>query len=166
MLPSKFTGGDVHVSHAASTKILDSATLFSSAVLAWYTGVTYEMAPITSGYCLALIYSLAHASESGDPRPEVPQLTRGLKALCYTLQNWHQGTYKRHSKIAVRLLKHKYSQADLQLGERILKAGDAFLVANAKSVAEQLGYMVILANMTYLEHGVAEFDQYYTEDKA
>lgn len=166
MLPSKFTGGDVHVSHATSSKILDSATLFSSAVFAWYTGVTYEMFPITSGYCLALIYSLTHAPESSDPRPEAPTLTRGLKALHHTLQGWHHGTYKRHSKIAVRLLKHKYSQADLRLGERVLKAEDAFCVANVKFVAEQLGYMVILANMTYLAHGVAEFGQYYTEDEA
>lgn len=166
VLPSQHTGGDVQVSHDTSTKVLDSSSLSPTSVLAWYTGVTYEMSPITSGCRLALTYSIISASEAGDPQPEAPELADDLKELRSTLQSWHQGTYTRHSKIAVCLLKHKYTPADLELGEHALKVEDAFRVANVKSVAEQLGYMTALANLTCHEYGIGEFPDDYNPKRA
>lgn len=158
VLPSQHVGGKVHVSRAISTRLLDSASLFSTVAFAWYTGVTYEMLPITSGYRLALTYSLTDTSEIGTPRPAAPELARDLEDLRCALQDWYQNTNARKSQIKACLLKHKYTPEDLLLGECALKAPDAFRVANVRSVAEQLGYMVILANLTYHEAGIGETD--------
>lgn len=164
VLPSQHVGGTIHVSHATSTRLLDSASLFSMVAFGWYTGVTYEMLPITSGYRLALTYSLTYTSEIGTPQPVVPKLARNLEDLHCALQQWHQNAPARKSQIKACLLKHKYTPEDLQLGECALKAPDACRAANVRSVAEQLGYMVILANLTYHEAGIGETDPYDSDD--
>ncbi|KAG6805401.1 hypothetical protein H0H93_004866, partial [Arthromyces matolae] len=62
VLPSLYTGGEVHVSHSSTTKVLDFAShsLLSTALLAWYTDVVHEVKPLKSGYRLALSYNLIH----------------------------------------------------------------------------------------------------------
>lgn len=65
VLLSSYSGGQVHVSHSASSHLYDLAPSSASAtsVLAWYTDVIHEVKPITSGYCLALSYNLIHTSQ-------------------------------------------------------------------------------------------------------
>jgi hypothetical protein len=55
ILPSAYTGGQVHVSHSNQKQTFDfsSTSLSSTAVLAWYTDVKHEVKPVTSGYRLA-----------------------------------------------------------------------------------------------------------------
>lgn len=56
ILPSMYTGGEVHVSHSSSYEVFDFAaqSLLSTVALAWYTDVFHEVKPVTSGYRLAL----------------------------------------------------------------------------------------------------------------
>lgn len=50
LLPSAYTGGQVVVSHASSTKTIDFSqnSLLSTALLAWYTDVKHEVKPVKS----------------------------------------------------------------------------------------------------------------------
>jgi hypothetical protein len=45
VLPSEFTGGDTHVSHAGETKVFDSigVSLVKTTVLAWYREVMHKI---------------------------------------------------------------------------------------------------------------------------
>jgi len=52
VLPSQFTGGSAHLEHGGIASILDcsSTSLTKTTVLSWYTDVSHEIKPITSGY--------------------------------------------------------------------------------------------------------------------
>ena len=159
LLPSPYTGGQVHVSHASSTEILDMAptSFLSTSVLAWYTDVKHEVRPITSGYRLALSYNLIHRS-SGVPKPSLPDMHVALRHLCRVLQKWHKGAYTidADSNVVAYLLKHEYSAANLESGAQALKGEDAHKIANLRIVAEELGYMVCLASLSYNVMGAAD----------
>ncbi|KAF7292539.1 Protein kinase domain-containing protein [Mycena kentingensis (nom. inval.)] len=59
VLPSEFTGGDVHTSHSGVNAVFNSSdnSLTRTTALSWYTDVFHEVKPITSGYRLALCSS-------------------------------------------------------------------------------------------------------------
>jgi hypothetical protein len=159
LLPSPYSGGQVHVSHASSTKILDMAptSLLSTSILAWYTDVRHEVKPITSGYRLALSYNLIHSSR-GVPKPSLPDMNTALARLRHVLRKWRKGTYEFDADrdIIASLLKHEYSEANLACGAKTLKGEDAHKIANLRIVAEELGYMVCLAKLSYNVTGVAD----------
>jgi hypothetical protein len=166
LLPSPYSGGQVHVSHASSTKILDMAptSLLSTSVLAWYTDVRHEVKPITSGYRLALSYNLIHTSR-GVPKPSLPDMNTALKYLRHVLCKWRKGAYEIDADrdIIAYLLKHEYSEANLAFGAKTLKGEDAHKIANLRIVAEELGYMVCLAKLSYHVTGVADDDFGYRD---
>ncbi|KAF5383237.1 hypothetical protein D9615_004868 [Tricholomella constricta] len=165
VLPSLYTGGEVHVSHSSSTKVIELApnSLLYTSVLAWYTDVRHEVKPITSGYRLALSYNLIHAVP-GVPRPTLPDMNTAVNRLRHVLRKWHKEAYgneEMDDNLVAYLLEHEYSVANLQAGAKILKGADAHLVANLRDVAEDLGYMVCLANLEYHVHGCADDDYGY-----
>jgi hypothetical protein len=166
LLPSPYSGGQVHVSHASSTKILDMAatSLLSTSVLAWYTDVRHEVKPITSGYRLALSYNLIHISP-GVPKPSLPDMNTALTHLRHVLHKWRKGAYviEADRDVIAYLLKHEYSAANLAHGAKTLKGEDAHKVANLRIVAEELGFMVCLANLSYNVTGVADDDFGYRD---
>ncbi|KDQ57908.1 hypothetical protein JAAARDRAFT_685458 [Jaapia argillacea MUCL 33604] len=132
ILPSQYTGGQFHVSHAGSSKVFDFATksAFLASLLTWYTDVTYEAMPITSGYQLALPYNLIHAS-SGLP-PSLSDLHDAVSQLRHPLESWSyrfQHPQLRHGvpKYLVCLLDHEFSHANPR-GDA-LKGSDAHKVA-------------------------------------
>nr|POF13111.1 hypothetical protein CFP56_10259 [Quercus suber] len=61
-LPSKHEGGDVHFSHAGVTTVLNIASDsdYGCTSMAWFSDVTHEVKPITSGRRLLLTYNLRH----------------------------------------------------------------------------------------------------------
>ena len=166
LLPSPYSGGEVHVSHASSTKILDMAptSLLSTSVLAWYTDVRHEVKPITSGYRLALSYNLIHTSPKV-PKPSLPDMNTALTHLRHVLRKWRKGAYTIDADrdMVAYLLKHEYSAANLAFGAKTLKGEDAHKIANLRIVADELGFMVCLANLSYKVIGVADDDFGYRD---
>jgi hypothetical protein len=164
VLPSAYTGGQVCVSHASSTNVVDfaSSSAFSTSVLAWYTDVRHEVKPITTGYRFALSYNLVHTS-SGVPQPSLSDIDSAFSNLRHVLRKWHKGAYEANSEtdIIAYLLKHQYSASNLNKGFEALKGVDAHKVANLRLIAEELGYMICLANLLYIVSGVAENDPDY-----
>lgn len=162
VLPSPYTGGEVHLAHGSSTTVLDMApiSLLSTTILAWYTDVKHEVKPITSGYRLALSYNLIHTSP-GIPLPVLPDTSRALLQLRNVLRKWRKGAYDEEPNMVAYLLDHQYSAANLQLGEKALKGKDLHQITNLKPVADELGYMICLGLLSYHVTGDADEETGY-----
>ncbi|KDQ16692.1 hypothetical protein BOTBODRAFT_30614 [Botryobasidium botryosum FD-172 SS1] len=142
VLQSPFTGGAAHLSHAGLSTIVDFSTdsNLSTSVMAWYTDVTHEIKPITSGYRLALSYNLIHTTNA--LRPVLPSSDDAVVKLRRVLSSWQRSLDSAPKKI-IYLLKHKYSTANLK--GSALKGEDAHLVSLLESLADELGFHVGLA---------------------
>jgi hypothetical protein len=156
VLPSCHTGGQVHVSHANSTETFDLA-LYSpttTCALAWYTNVVHEAKPITSGYQLALTYNLIHTSP-GIPRPTLPTMHNAIGELRAVLRRWSEDLYPDCKlKVVAYLLAHRYSEVNLTMGA--LKGEDAHKISHLRPIAEELGYIIGLATLSFTKTGTAD----------
>lgn len=140
VLPCKFTGGTVRISHAGESVELTSwsSKITKTTTLAWYTGVTYEAEPITEGHCLTLSYRLRHIGSS--LRPALTHGTEFTKRIRPILKSYMQTNSDSKSgpeKIVCRL-NGKYKE-DLPLSLKALKGGDARLVKLIQSMASEVG---------------------------
>lgn len=152
VLPSAFEGGEVHVSHAGETKVLDVSpnSAFSTSVLAWYTDVMHEVKPVTSGYRLALSYNLIHTSPN-KPQPVLPTADSTQAALRQCLQKWKDDRFScttGDQPLIAYLLDHQYSTNDLDRGLKALKGKDANTLSQLLPIAKDLGFAVGIGNCT------------------
>src|SRR5258708_15257033 len=132
VLPSAYSGGQVIVSHASTTKTIDFSpnSLLSTAVLAWYTDVKHEVKPVTSGYRLALTYNLIHVASPGVAQPVLPQTCDSVDRLRRVLTKWREDKYTEVPEVPLLayLLDHEYSSLNLKDGFKALKRADAHLL--------------------------------------
>jgi hypothetical protein len=133
ILPSAYTGGQVVVSHASTSRTIDFSedSLHATSVLAWYTDVKHEVKAVTSGYRLALSYNLIHTAPPNVPRPTLPNTSASAEVLRHILRKWRADKYESESdqRLMAYLLDHEYSTHDLQQGGVSLKGADAQRVA-------------------------------------
>ncbi|KAJ7067764.1 hypothetical protein B0H15DRAFT_807440 [Mycena belliarum] len=89
ILPSTYTGGNVHLSYAgcAENYDLSATSSFSTSFVAWHHGVDCAITPIESGRRLALSYHLV-AGAGPDPAPRLPAMPGPLLALRRFLLKW------------------------------------------------------------------------------
>src|SRR6266576_6819091 len=115
LLPSQYTGGEVHLTHASKTQAIDfsASSVANTAVLAWYTGVLHEVKPVTSGDRLALSYNLIHTS-ARISLPMAPTYDGSCAKLRRVLHEWVKGNYQKPKErdYVAYLLKHQYSDLD------------------------------------------------------
>lgn len=145
-------------------------SLFSTALLAWYTDVKHEIKEVTSGYRLALVYNLIHVATPGVPQPGLPDMSNSQNLLRRVLEKWRDGMYKDkypefglpERKIAVYVLEHQYSLANLKEGAKSLKGVDAHKVAYIRPIAEDLGFSVGIASLKHRVTSPSSSD--YDED--
>lgn len=166
VLPSLYTGGDVHVSHGTNRKIFKGASInaYTTSMLAWYTDVMHEVKPIESGYRLALSFNLIHTSP-GIPRPTLPDMHSAIARLRHVLRKWSKNAYKADmdewaAEIVAYILDHPYSEVNLKMGA--LKGKDRHKISNIRGVAEEMGFAVCLAHLKYVESGLADHDGGYS----
>ncbi|KAK7036717.1 hypothetical protein VNI00_011382 [Paramarasmius palmivorus] len=152
VLPSKFTGGDAHLSHGNVQTVFNSSrnSLTTTTVLAWYTDVMHEIKPITSGYRLALAYNLVHTTTS--LRPALSDSSNAFRLIRHVLLSWKQQR-SGPSKI-IYVLHHKYSRANMS--SSALKGKDAHLLAIVDTIAKELGFYLGIANIEHNEKGYAD----------
>jgi hypothetical protein len=116
VLPSCYTGGQVHVSHAGLSKVFDLApdSLQQTFALSWYTDVVHEVKPITSGYRLALSYNLIHTSKVV-PRPTLPNMHTAVTRLRHVMHKWSKDAYPTmHKPMLAYIFSHQYSAINLE----------------------------------------------------
>ncbi|EAU82059.1 2OG-Fe(II) oxygenase [Coprinopsis cinerea okayama7 len=178
LLPSKYEGGEVIITHSGKTDIIDFPhdSQKGMAIMAWYTDVLHEIKPITSGYRVALSFNLIHTSPNvPTPTLKVPtQLTEDDKTakLQAVLEKWARDGFPKkeifhagkgyHRSAAnpppffAYILQHTYSQRDLAGGMSCLKGQDAHKIALLLSLANELGFKLAFANLDIKVRGLAD----------
>ncbi|TFK65134.1 hypothetical protein BDN72DRAFT_801494 [Pluteus cervinus] len=159
LLPSFYSGGEVQVSHAGKSKVLGfpPESMLHTNVLAWYTDVVHSVAPVQTGYRLALSYNLILSSANA-PKPQIPLTDEAMTKLRRVLRKWDTGRYPDDPQYLAYLLDYEYSAVELGRGVKGLKGSDAQIVANLYSVAQEMGYLVFMAKLTYSRIGEASGD--------
>jgi len=163
VLPSKFEGGEVHVSHGNNKDIFNISPFseFTTSALAWYADVTHEVKPVTSGYRLAISYNLVNTFP-GLPPPQLPDMHSAVSVVEKVFHKWYKGGYDGSgSDSIVYLLDHEYSGASLEF--TALKGKDAALISNIKGVAEKRGISLHIGHLECEMYGDA--DVYGPEDE-
>lgn len=154
VLPSYFTGGAAHLSFGDLSAVYDCSpkSQLETSVLAWYTDVTHEIKPITSGYRLALSYNLLHTTQS--LRPALAAHNSVTEKLMCVLLAWRDDKSGNTPEKLLYLLDHKYSEANLKASA--LKGADAQKVALLDVLARKHGFRMGLANAHCRLSGYAE----------
>lgn len=155
ILQSPYTGGEAHLAHGGLSTVIDHSknSLLATSVMAWYTDVTHEIKPITSGYRLALSYNLVHTTTT--LRPSIPGSHPAGQQLRNIFMSWKSQGYLGLQKI-IYLLDHRYSRANLK--GSALKGGDSHQIALLNVVAKECGFNVGLANIESHLSGSANDD--------
>lgn len=155
-LPSKHEGGQVHLSHSNKRHVFATSEFssFDLTALAWYSDVTHEIKPLSSGYRLVITYNLIQQPGSAPSAGAFIEQQTQLQTL---LQNW-ASTLQSKTRVIYRL-DHKYSQSSLSIQN--MKGRDAQLVRCLKQACQETGFYVLLAIMTRTESCV---DEYYGGD--
>jgi len=145
VLPSEFTGGEIHVSHGGDSEVFDNAkdSAFETTILAWYTDVTHEVKEITSGYRLALSYHLINSSP-GINIPHLPSDDSSLQRLRETFHKWSHNEYPSldANKVVAYGFTHTYSDASLR--EVIIKGQDQHIASILKQAGDSEGVLVLM----------------------
>jgi 2OG-Fe(II) oxygenase superfamily len=143
-LPSRHEGGEVWLSHAGKTEVLDTSATsqFDLTTLAWYSDVTHEVKPLTSGYRLVLTYNLVQ----DDPlqKQAASLLIKNRQRLAHSLAACRMNMI--HQSSFVYLLDHQYTEASLRLEK--LKGRDAAVGQYLNHVCTKNGFYFLLADMT------------------
>lgn len=138
-------------------------SLTRTTIVAWYTGVTHEIKPITSGYRLAILYNIIHTTTA--PRPALSTKTSTIERIRHILLSWKQNNDGETPEKLVYLLKHDYSGE--KLSGSILKGSDAGVVACLESLGQEAGVRLGLATLEIHRTGDndnAEEDDILRED--
>ncbi|GJE87338.1 hypothetical protein PsYK624_034210 [Phanerochaete sordida] len=110
ILPSAFTGGTTHLSHAHLSASYDASTssAFGTTVHAWYTGTTYHLTPPSSGARLALRFRLVHTTAA--PVPSLADCTAPARTLHRLAADWTQASAGHAPEKLVLLLGGRYAK--------------------------------------------------------
>ena len=149
VLPSEFTGGEIHVSHGGENKVFDNGkdSAFETTILAWYTDVTHEVKEITSGYRLALSYCLINGSPGVDA-PHLPNGDSGLRHLREILHKWSHDEYpsSKVNGVVAYALTHPYD-GDASLHDVIIKGQGQYIASILKQAGDLEGVLVLMGRL-------------------
>jgi hypothetical protein len=129
-------------------------SLNATSVLAWYTDVTHEIKPITSGHRLALSYNLIHTTDS--LRPSLTMEKAAADRLRHTFLSWKQNVDLAAPEKLLYLLEHEYTQASLSASA--MKGKDVHVLSLLSGLADEVGFNLGLASVEHTVIGGAEGD--------
>ncbi|PFH45781.1 hypothetical protein AMATHDRAFT_8674 [Amanita thiersii Skay4041] len=151
LLPSQYTGGQVHLEHADQRKVIDfsASSLLGTAALAWYT--------LLPGYRLALSYNIVHTSTEIS-RPLVPTTNKAAAALRDVLNKWKNEEFEQvpEDNFVVYVLRHKYCKNDIERSISCLKGEDAHKLLDVVAIAKVMNFSVFMANLQYRVYGTTD----------
>jgi hypothetical protein len=171
-LPSKHEGGDVVALHKEHSRTFSSSlgSDFGFSYAAWYSDITHELKPVTSGYRIVLTYKLIHPPSAMLLHRESPSamlipLLDSWAVLCKevfpTLEDqpveW-LGDEDACPTGLIYLLDNDYERHS-QLSFTQLKGADQELVAEVRKACEQTGFSIFLVNVGKSETGWVGSDE-------
>lgn len=153
-LPSTHQGGDVVLRHNGQAHVFRSSAYAQSCAF-WYSDVSHEVLPVTSGYRWALTYNLA--LDPAQPRPSASLLSQvNTQPLRQALNRWlAQDPTTRENEYFYYILDHDYTEASISLNA--LKAQDLVRVQALKEECNKLPVDVYLALLEKMETGSVEY---------
>ena len=165
ILPSEYTGGEIHVSHGGKNMVFDTSkdSAFETTIVAWYTDVTHEVKEITSGYRLALSYYLINTSP-GISAPQLPSDDSVLQHLRSIFSRWSKGGYPSfgHDKFLAYVFAHEYSSVSLR--EAILKGKDQHIASILKHAGDAEEVFVLMGLLTAQVEGCTSSESWAIYD--
>ena len=141
-LPSMHEGGEVRLSHAGKKTVLDTArnSEFGLSALAWFSDVTHEVKPVTSGYRLVITYNLI--LNSSITTYSAGRLCGFQSKLQHTLarareeMGWQKLVY---------ILEHQYTEMSRSLDS--LKGSDRKIAEQLQGACAAEGFFLFFAQM-------------------
>ncbi|POR35594.1 Uncharacterized protein TPAR_04224 [Tolypocladium paradoxum] len=155
-LPSAHQGGEVVLKHCGEKKVFKTSEATQS-YACWYSDVSHEVLPVTSGYRWVLIYNLA--LDVAETRPSAGVQRSETRALRHTLRRWlAEGGASRKRKCIYHVLDHDYTEANVSL--RGLKTRDLAQVQVLQDMSSELPVEIFLALLEKEEMGSCEHDHW------
>ncbi|KAG6001850.1 hypothetical protein E4U21_003778 [Claviceps maximensis] len=152
-LPSAHQGGEVVVKHCGQKKIFKTSEA-SQSFACWYSDVSHEVLPVTSGFRWVVTYNLALDSTAG-PGPSAELQRAETKALRHTLQRWlGEPKESRARNSLYHVFDHDYTEASISL--KALKTRDLAQVRALKGISNELPFDIFLATLELMERGNCE----------
>ncbi|KAJ5833919.1 hypothetical protein N7474_002230 [Penicillium riverlandense] len=156
-LPSPHEGGDVVVKHGGEKKIFKTSEAQPSFV-SWYSDVSHEILPVTSGYRWVLTYNLV--LDPSEPRPSAGLQSAETRAAREIIKQWLlKEKDDRDLNHVYYKLDHEYTEASISLNT--LKSHDLVRVQALRGIASELPVDIFLAVLEKKEMGTCENDEYY-----
>ncbi|EFY95707.1 2OG-Fe(II) oxygenase superfamily protein [Metarhizium robertsii ARSEF 23] len=153
-LPSAHQGGEVVLKHCGQKKVFKTSEAPQS-FASWYSDVSHEVLPVTSGFRWVLTYNLALHLTGPGPSAGLQQFETG--ALRRTLKRWlSEPKESRETNCVYHVLDHDYTEANISL--KALKTRDLAQVHALKEISGELAVDVFLALLEKKEMGMCEYD--------
>ncbi|KAH7189103.1 uncharacterized protein B0J16DRAFT_413509 [Fusarium flagelliforme] len=148
-LPSKHTGGEVVMKHCGEKMVYKSSN-YQTSCAAWYSGVSHEVLPVTSGYRWVLTYNLA--IDKSLPAPSAALRRSELRPLRHCIRLWlTQDKNSRQSPYTYHVLEYEYTEANISY--KTLKARDLARVTALREACKGLPVTIFLALIEKMERG-------------
>lgn len=164
-LPSVHTGGEIYLSHGGRQRTVSTseASEFDYSFAAWYSDVTHEIKPVTSGNRLVLIYNLVQASSG--PTITASVMTDSKRRLKNVLSHWNAACTRQNPDIPGMLaykLSHKYSKSGLSC--RSLKGSDYVKFQHLNQCCADEDFLLYLAHIEKEVTGSCDESGYWEND--
>ncbi|KAF5013512.1 hypothetical protein FDECE_499 [Fusarium decemcellulare] len=152
-LPSAHQGGTLVLKHCGETKVFETSQ-YPQSFACWYSDVSHEVLPVTSGYRWVITYNLA--LDPAQPRPSAGLLQEAeTLPLRQILTRWlAQDPASRENKRLYHVLDYDYTEANSSL--RALKAQDLLRVQALKTACRDLPVDIFLGLLEKREMGNIE----------
>lgn len=135
ILPSKHTGGEVHVARGTSETVYDISkdSEQKTTVLACYADTAREVKPITSGFRLALSYNIYQTV----PPPSTD--SSAAIRLRQVLTRWSEGAFGSTRNAICYKLEYEYNRSQRSKGASCLQGEDASKFLQIQKAVSGLG---------------------------
>ena len=152
-LPSTFTGCDIVVQHLGETKTVESSKECESTFryTAFYTDCFHEIKPVTSGWRIALAYTLV-TTKKGSTLPSVEQNSALQVTLKHLRDDWVSSASI--PRLGYRL-DHDYTEQ--RFGFDVLKGRDAVVVNTLRKALDGQGHRLFNICLVMFSRFVDEF---------
>ncbi|MEM6698516.1 MAG: 2OG-Fe(II) oxygenase [Bacteroidota bacterium] len=158
-LPSKHTGGEIHVRFGGEEEVVDfspAASDYKIPYVAFYADCEHEIKKVTSGYRVCLVYNLIQRINS--PKIQSPEFGTQQQRLAKLLKD---NTLIFANRPKAILLGHQYTPTNFS--KNTLKNNDAPRAEVLLNAAVEAGYFANLALVTNHLSGelMEDYDDYY-----
>ncbi|KAF4985664.1 hypothetical protein FGRMN_11132 [Fusarium graminum] len=153
-LPSVHDGGGVILKHCGETFIY-SSSFWDMSCASWYSDVSHEVQPVTSGYRWILAFNLA--LDQSLPPPAAGYSSGQIRSIRHCIRRWlAQDKQARPNRYVYHVLDHEYTEANVSF--RSLKGDDSTRISALVEACRGLPVTFFIALLEKKEFGSVYMD--------